>query len=205
MQFSGIVLCGGQSSRMGTSKALLPFGPELMLQRVVRILRQAVEPVVAVAAPGQELPPLPEDVEVVRDRRPGRGPLEGLLAGLSVVSNRADAAYVTGCDVPLLVPALVRRMLDLLGEFDAAVPRIDGFYHPLAAVYRPIVTPHVEALLAEDRLKIATLYDRVPTREVARSELLDVDPDLGSLLNLNRTEDYREALRRAALPVPAAD
>ena len=34
--YAAIVLCGGRSSRMGTPKALLPFGPELMLQRVVR-------------------------------------------------------------------------------------------------------------------------------------------------------------------------
>jgi CTP:molybdopterin cytidylyltransferase MocA len=51
---AGIVLCGGKSTRMGTSKALLPFGPETMLQRVVRLLSDIVSPIVAVAAAGQE-------------------------------------------------------------------------------------------------------------------------------------------------------
>ena len=56
---AGIVLCGGQSKRMGKPKAWLPFGGELMLPRVVRILRTVVAPVVVVAAPDQDLPPLP--------------------------------------------------------------------------------------------------------------------------------------------------
>ena len=67
----GIVLCGGKSTRMGTSKALLPFGPETMLQRVVRLLSGVVSPIVVVAAVDQELPPLPSDVIITRDERDG--------------------------------------------------------------------------------------------------------------------------------------
>src|SRR4051812_9886641 len=96
----GIVVCGGQSTRMGTSKALLPFGPETMLQRVVRILADVVSPIVVVAAIDQELPELPRDVLLTRDEQQGRGPLEGLRAGLKALPTHVDAAYVTSCDVP---------------------------------------------------------------------------------------------------------
>ncbi len=82
---AGIVLCGGKSSRMGTSKALLPFGPETMLQRVVRLLGEIVSPIVVVAALDQELPELPGSVIVTRDENEGRGPLEGLRAGLKAL------------------------------------------------------------------------------------------------------------------------
>ena len=82
MQTGGIILCGGHSSRMGLPKLTLPFGPELMLQRVVRILHEVVEPIVVVRAADQELPPLPSSVIVAEDRRVSRGPLEGLQAGL---------------------------------------------------------------------------------------------------------------------------
>src|SRR2546430_3416835 len=102
---AGIVLAGGQSTRMGRPKATLPFGPELMLQRVVRLLGSVVRPIVVVAAPGQALPPLADDVLIARDERESRGPLEGLLAGLSTIMGHAEAAYATSCDVPLLAPA----------------------------------------------------------------------------------------------------
>src|SRR5215472_11419665 len=104
MTAGGIVLCGGRSTRMGSSKALLPFGPETMLQRVVRMLSTVVSPIVVAAAAGQPLPDLPADVIVVRDECQGRGPLEGLRAGLTALPKTVESAYVTGCDVPLLVP-----------------------------------------------------------------------------------------------------
>src|SRR5881398_3639726 len=118
MTTGAIVLCGGRSTRMGTSKALLPFGPETMLQRVVRILQDVVSPIVAVAAVNQPLPTLPSDVIVTRDEEEGRGPLEGLRAGLKALPETVDSAYVTSCDVPLLVPDFVRLMIDLLGDHD---------------------------------------------------------------------------------------
>ncbi len=71
--------------RMGSSKALLPFGAETMLQRVVRLLGTVVSPIVVVAAPEQSLPELPASVIVTRDEREGRGPLEGLRAGLKAL------------------------------------------------------------------------------------------------------------------------
>src|SRR5438477_6955029 len=86
----GIVLCGGQSKRMGQPKAWLPFGPERMLPRVVRLLSEVVAPVVVVAAPDQEVPPLPPDVAVVRDAQPQRGPLQGLCAGLEALQGRCE-------------------------------------------------------------------------------------------------------------------
>ena len=202
MKTAGIVLCGGQSSRMGRPKAMLPFGPELMLQRVVRLVSQEVDRVVVVSAAGQELPELPPAVEIVQDRHPDRGPLEGLAAGLRTLGDRADMAYATACDVPLLVPAFVRRVIELCDGYQAAVPYIDGFAEPLAAAYSVDVLPHVEAFLAEDRLRPAGLFDVVATRRITAEELADVDPDLLSLANVNRPEDYQEALEKAGFTGP---
>src|SRR5262245_55786059 len=132
----GIVLCGGRSTRMGTPKATLPFGEETMLQRVLRLLGTVVSPFVVVGARAQWLRTLPDDVLVTRDEREARGPLEGLRAGLKALPDDVDVAYVTSCDVPLLVPEFVTRMLGLVEEHDIAVMEIDGFPHPLSAVYR---------------------------------------------------------------------
>lgn len=194
----GIVLCGGKSTRMGTSKAMLPFGPETMLQRVVRLLSSVVAPIVAVAAADQALPDLPADVIVTRDEREGRGPLEGLRAGLKALPEHLEAAYVTSCDVPLLVPAFVEQMLELAHGHDVAVMEIDGFAHPLSAVYRRATLPHVERLLAENRLRPAFLFEAVRTRRVSPAEITS-DPDLATLRNLNTREDYELALAAAGL------
>jgi len=198
----GIVLCGGKSERMGRSKAMLRFGPESMLQRVVRLLGEAVEPVVVVAAAGQELPQLAAAVRVVRDRFPDRGPLEGLRAGLEAIGGQAEAAFVTGCDVPLLKPGFVRRMIELAEGHDVAVPHIERRDQPLAAVYRTSVLLEVEALLAADRLRPAFLFEQVRTRRITAAQLTDVDPGLHSLANLNSPADYMAALTHAGFEPP---
>src|SRR5262245_57223059 len=159
MNVGGIILCGGQSSRMGRPKAWLPFAGEPMLARVVRLLGEAVHPLVVVAAPGQDVPPLPEDVVVVRDGIAGRGPLQGLKAGLEALHGRAEAAYLSSCDVPFLRPAFVRRLVELLGEHAICVPRVGDYHHPLAAVYRLDVVSTVERLLAENRLRPFFLFE----------------------------------------------
>ena len=199
MTAGGIVLCGGKSSRMGVPKATLPFGPETMLQRVVRLLGTVVSPVVVVAAREQALPELPHGITVTRDEREQKGPLEGLRAGLRALPSSVGIAYVTSCDVPLLVPAFVERMVGLLGDHDIAVMEIEGFPHPLSAVYRRDTLPQVEALLAEDRLRPVFLFDTVRTRRVRPEEMTVVDPQLRTLRNLNTRADYLEALSEAGL------
>jgi molybdopterin-guanine dinucleotide biosynthesis protein A len=196
IRVGGVVLCGGLSRRMGRAKAWLPFGPETMLQRVVRLLSEAVAPVVVVAAPDQKLPSLPAGTLVARDEEQGRGPLQGLAAGLAALQGRADAAYVSGCDVPFLKPAFVLRIIELLGEADICVPKVGEYYHPLAAVYRLSVADAARELLSGNRLRPVFLYEMVPTRLAAASELMDVDPEFATLRNVNDPRDYEAALAK---------
>ncbi|MES1213416.1 MAG: molybdenum cofactor guanylyltransferase [Singulisphaera sp.] len=194
MTVAGVILCGGLSTRMGLAKPTLPFGQETLLARVVRIVGSVARPVIVVAAAEQEIPPLSRDVKIVRDRQSGRGPLEGLCVGLSAVEDKQAAAYVSGCDTPLLAPAFIRRMAALLEDHQAAVPFIDGRWHPLAAVYRPSVVVEIESLLAEDRFRLSDLCERLKARRVTADELCDVDPELRSLRNLNSPDEYLAAL-----------
>lgn len=198
-RFGAIVVCGGKSTRMGSPKALLPFGDEVLLQRMVRIVREAIDgPIVVVAAAGQALPLLPVDVDVVVDENDGRGPMEGLRAGMKRLSERCDVAYVTSCDAPLLHSAVVRKICEATAGVDAAAPRAAGYLQPLAAAYRvDVVLPHIEDLLAADRRRPMLLFERVKTNILDEAALVDVDPKLDSLRNLNTPDDYRAALRDA--------
>jgi molybdopterin-guanine dinucleotide biosynthesis protein A len=199
MTLGAVVLCGGQSRRMGEPKAWLPFGPERLLQRVVRLVGEGIGggPIVVVAAPGQECPPLPSPpaVTIVRDEVSGRGPLQGLAAGLKALPESVDLAYASATDVPFLAPAWIGRLRDLIGGDDLAIPFVDGYHHPLAALYRrATVLPVITELLRADRLRPVFLMESARTRVVTADELRTVDPNLGTLRNLNMPEDYRRAL-----------
>jgi molybdopterin-guanine dinucleotide biosynthesis protein A len=203
---AGIVLAGGRSSRMGTPKAALEWHGSTLLRRVVGVVARAVDgPVIVVRAPGQVLPVLPEDVEVVEDAREGRGPLQGLAAGLAAVGDRAEVAYVSSTDVPLLHPRFVRRVLSALdAETDVVLPHVGGFPHPLSAGYRVALLGHVERLIAEDRMRPAFLFEACRVKRLDADALLEdpalaaLDPALDSVLNLNEPGDYAKARERVA-------
>ncbi len=203
MQFAGIILCGGRSTRLGQDKAGLTFGPTTMLEHAVERLRPTLIPLVVVAAESQTLPVLADDVIVVRDRRPDTGPLEGLAAGLAAlqrqgpVHRQVSAAYLTGCDFPLLLPEFVQAVCDRLGDHQAAVPLVAGIRQTLASAVRIDVLSVVEQMLHEDQRRTNALFDRLDTVWIDEPALRQVDPQLISLRNVNTPEEYRAALTEA--------
>ncbi len=195
MNCAGLVLCGGQSRRMGRPKEWLSIGNERMLQRVVRLVATAAEPVAVVAGPGQSLPELSPSVTICYDAAKGRGPLVGLATGLAALPVSVAFVFAIGADSPLLKPAWLTRLMELIGENDLAIPHVDGFHHPLAAVYRrATVLPAIERLKAKGRSALVDIVEAVRTRLVTEDELRDVDPELTTLRNLNTPEDYQAAL-----------
>ncbi|MFC4942374.1 molybdenum cofactor guanylyltransferase [Pseudonocardia sp. GCM10023141] len=203
---AGIVLVGGRSSRMGTSKAALEWHGSTLLWRAAALLQRSLDgPVVVVRAPGQELPDLPDGVEVVADPVEGRGPLQGIATGLAAVAGRAEAAFVCPTDMPLLHPAFVRRVLGALGsDVDVVLPVALGFAQPLAAAYRTALAPRVAALVAAGRMRPAMLFAEVAVLRLDEAALLAdpdlaaADPALDSLLNVNEPTEYRRARDRPA-------
>jgi molybdenum cofactor guanylyltransferase len=192
-----IVLCGGLSRRMGRSKAWLPFGPETMLQRIVRVMGEVVESIIVVAAPNQQLPKLSKSVIIAHDDRPNLGPLSGFAAGLAVLKGRATVAYLSSCDVPFLLPAFVRRVVQRLGSAQICLPEVGGHSHPLAAAYGIDVLPAARALLAEGQLRLLSLADRLPVTILTTDDFADVDPTCSSLRNVNSPDEYEAALFQA--------
>ncbi len=191
-----IVLCGGRSRRMGQPKAWLPFGPEVLLQRVVRILRDQVGPVVVVASADQNLPILPESVVVARDVIADQGPLHGLATGLRAIPPKTELVYLTATDAPFLQPGWIGRLVELIGPADLAIPANEVLCYPLAAVYRAGPT-RIEAdnLLAQGHRRLLDLTGRLRTIRVDPEDLRAIDPDLETLENLNTIEEYEQALR----------
>jgi molybdenum cofactor guanylyltransferase len=205
---AGVVLAGGQSSRMGRPKAALEWHGSTLLRRTAQIMARATSgPVVVVRAAGQGLPELPAGVLVADDPREGRGPLQGIAAGLAALTGRADLAFVSSTDLPFLHPAFIRRVLGVLADgedTDVALPLARGYKQPLAAGYRVSLAETAERLVKEDRLRPAFLFEQCRVRTLDDAELLRgpvlaaLDPDLDSVLNVNTPADYAAARARPA-------
>jgi molybdenum cofactor guanylyltransferase len=207
MQSAAIVLAGGRSSRMGSPKAALDWHGSTLLRRVTGIVARSVDgPVVVVSAPGQTLPALDPAVEVAADEREGRGPVQGIAAGLTAIGDRAEVAYVSSTDVPLLHPAFVRRVVGALDDqVDVVLPEVGGYRQPLSAAYRVELLSAINDLIEADRMRPAFLFERSRVLHLGEADLLRngalarLDPALASVSNLNERADYERA---RALPAP---
>jgi molybdenum cofactor guanylyltransferase len=205
---AGVVLAGGRSSRMGTPKAALEWHGSTLLRRTAGILARVTNgPVVIVRAPGQDLPELPEGTLITDDPREGKGPVQGIAAGLAALRGRADIAFISSTDLPFLHPAFARRVLRVLEgseTTDVALPFARGFRQPLAAAYRVSLAEAAERLVAEDRLRPAFLFDQCTVETLDDAALKQdpvlgaLDPDLDSVLNVNTLADYQAARARPA-------
>ena len=203
---AGIVLAGGRSTRMGTPKAALEWHGSTLLARITGLLGRTVAgPVVVARAPGQVLPALPGAVEVVDDPTPGQGPMHGIASGLDAVGERAPRAFVCSTDLPLLHPAYIRAVLARLGDgVDVVMPQVHGHPQPLAAGYRTAVAAHLHELIAAGRTRPARDLTQLRVVRPGEDELLTdpalatADPQLDSVRNVNRPEEYRELRDRPA-------
>ena len=113
--------------------------------------------------------------------------MQGLLAGLEAVDG--DVAFVASTDMPFLHPRFVAAVCAGIGDADAAVPYADGHRQPLAAAYRTALAPLLAQLVAEDRMRSASLFDRCDAR------WLEDLPHPESVRNVNEREDYEQASR----------
>ena len=195
LMLSGAVLSGGFSSRFGQDKGRVKLGPHPMVVHAVRALAEVVDEVVVAVASGKKsdyMRLVGEDVRVVEDRRPGRGPLQGLVTALE--ASKGDYVQVCPCDTPFIRPAVCKMMIERARGKDGAVPVIRGYLEPLHAAYRR--TSCVEAFsrtLDSGSRKVKDSYQSLDLVPVDEHLIRGVDRDLISFVNINSDEELRRA------------
>lgn len=181
---------------MGRPKAWLRCGREYLLQHVVRLVSEVVDPVVVASRPEQHLPPLPKGVHCVADAIQDAGPLAGIAAGCGALVERCEAAFVVACDQPLLRPQFIARLIELLEDDEAVVPMRGGRLHPLTALYR-LGTRHIVTDMLQTRtLRVTSFAERCSARIVCENDFADCDPRLESLCNFNDPPSFAALIEK---------
>lgn len=181
---AAIVLAGGQSRRMGQDKNFLPVRGRPMIEHIVGQLAPWFDEVLIGANDKEKFSFLQR--RVIPDREPGQGPLMGLLSCLR--ESRHELNFVTACDIPVLDPHFLMRMIQGAGGCDIVMPlSADGRPEPLLAVYRKSVCAAAEQVLQRGGRRLSDLFDRVNVKTVTM-------PDTGWYRNLNTPQDYRDVV-----------
>jgi molybdopterin-guanine dinucleotide biosynthesis protein A len=191
-----VIQAGGESRRMGTDKALLPFlGQPLILRPLNRLVGLAEEVLVTSNQPESYrflgLTPIP-------DRFPGCGALGGLFTALSAA--RYPYVAVVACDMPFASIEIFAFELVLLQETgaDAVIPRSEAGVEPFHALYRrETCLPFVRSTLEAGKRRVDAWFPEVQIRYLEAEEILPYDPDQLAFLNINTPEELQEAERIA--------
>ena len=191
---SGVALAGGRSKRLGRNKAVEKIGGQSLIERVVGKLSQVTSETVVVVAEESRAADLnlPPWVRTAADLYPGTGSLGGIFTGLSAV--KGNYGVVVACDMPFLNVDLIRFMLDIVSDYDAVVPRLQGRPEPLHAVYSKSCVGPIEHCLQADQLKIAIFFEQINVAYLEEDDIEAFDPSHLSFFNVNTQEDLDKAL-----------
>ncbi|MHB0969673.1 MAG: molybdenum cofactor guanylyltransferase [Thermoanaerobaculia bacterium] len=183
---------GGQSRRMGTSKAALRLGNETFLQRIARIASDVFAEVVAVQRPDGE--PASGVPTIFEHPHAGAGPVFGLARALEDSGGRPF--WVLGVDYPLVTVDLLEFLRNSFEESVAEVvlPIWEAKRQYLCAGYRATIAKRVEEVLRLSRPDLRSVVESVSLLAVPE-DLLRARFGNDVLTNVNDPVDY-ELLRK---------
>ncbi|HDJ33197.1 MAG TPA: molybdenum cofactor guanylyltransferase [Bacteroidetes bacterium] len=184
---TGMVLAGGKSSRMGTDKALLPWGKTSMLEHAANRLRSVCHEVVISSNDRKHRIP---GFALIPDIVPGIGPLGGIL---SVMKHRNDDYFlVLSVDLPLVTAAILEQILSFRKSYSLVIPvNSNGMPQPTCACYHRKLLPLMEQMMRQGVYSLRPLIGHPECFSLPVQDFPDTfTPD--TFININHPEIYEK-------------
>ena len=181
---------------MGTDKALLEFGDQLLIQHVLtRLDGMAQEIIITTNHPeGYHFLGLPLFADII----PERGALGGLYTALHAATYPLVA--VVACDMPFASPVILQRCRDQLvanADVDAVLPSTEYGLEPLHAVYRrETCLPAIKSAIDAGKWKAISWHGEVHLQVLPPEEVKRLDPDGTAFENVNTPEQLEAAIKQ---------
>ncbi len=190
----GLILAGGQSTRMGVEKAFVPLDGRPLIAHAVELLRPQVQ-ALAISANGDARRFAAFGLPVLPDAAPesGAGPLAGVAAGLAYAARQdCDFVATAPCDAPFAPRDFVSRLAEIVADplAAAAIAESPRGLEPLFAVWRADLLAPLRAYLAGGG---RSARDFLAAQGAARARFAAEGP----FANLNSPADLARARAKA--------
>jgi molybdopterin-guanine dinucleotide biosynthesis protein A len=191
-----VIQAGGESKRMGTPKALVPFCGLPLICRSLDRLQAIADELIITSNDPESLRSICADLQkenklkIYRDVYNVRGALNGLYTALYYATS--PFVGIVACDMifpsaPLL---LAERDALVAGAADAAVPHTSHGFEPFHAVYRrETCLPVIKAALDRGESRANSWYKAVKLIEFTSDMVLEADPRGGAFINVNTPDE----------------
>jgi molybdopterin-guanine dinucleotide biosynthesis protein A len=190
---SAAILAGGNSSRMGTDKALLKLGNETIIGRINETLKSIFADVIVVTNKVTDYQFL--GVPIYPDIYKKRGPLSGIHCAL--VRSKTEINFIISCDMPMISKEMINYIVEYSSDKPVKYCVIAGRHHYLAGIYNKSIIPKIEQLFLsnsksiaekEKKLALKNLMTTVAAEIILPKNLTFYKPEL--FFNINTPEDY---------------
>ena len=190
-----VIQAGGESRRMGQSKATVPFGGRPMICRLIERLSPAADELVITTNEAERLQFVHEmypdlNIRLVKDECDYRGALPGLYTAIK--SATSPYVAVVACDMVLASASLVRGEAIEMNEkgTDVVVPVNKHGFEPFHALYRKeTCLPAIKQRLGEGNKRAQSFFDLVNVEEFPQARVLETSPMGGCFVNANTPEE----------------
>lgn len=133
-QITGIILAGGESSRMGQDKALVSWKGKSLVDWVKSAISPVCKEIIISSNSNPELFP---NNKVVADRFNGIGPIAGIESGLFHANS--PFCIIVSCDTPLVSTAMFEYLIAHHRDFDISLLAHDEVNEPMLGMYKTSV------------------------------------------------------------------
>ncbi|TFJ93880.1 molybdenum cofactor guanylyltransferase [Lentibacillus salicampi] len=191
MRICGVILSGGQSSRMGATKSFLEIDGRPAIAHIADELKRLSDRVAVITNEPADYQFL--ELDLYPDRYRNKGPLAGIET--AIYHMDADVYAFAACDMPFIHYGIYEHLIQSLNHHDAVIPMYDERVHPLSGIYTKNVLPYIQMLLDSDQRKIRTLFDHITVNYVTSYNGISKHTLDKHFFNMNDPEQYEMAKR----------
>ena len=186
-QITGIILCGGKSSRMGENKALLKINGKCIISYVVDILQPFCKEII-ISTNTNELDFLP--YSKVNDIYNNIGPISGIFS--SLLKSTTNKNIVLSCDTPFINSIFLNKLLSYSHNYDIVLPKFNNHLQTMTGFFSKNIIPIVNEEIKKENY--------IPPKIFEKCKLKKLEIDKKSLyynknlfFNINSPNDYKKA------------
>ncbi len=182
---TGVILCGGKSTRMGENKAFIQIEGVPIINRIHDLFRECFQEVIIVTNQKDLFSNF--DSRIYSDLIPHKGALGGLYTGIFFSSF--DHSFCVACDMPFMKKSLLQYLIDKIDDEDVIVPRTKDGLQPLHAIYSRNCLNPIRKSIDEGKSKIIDIYSQVRVKIVDEKDFFSFDPGRESFINVNTPQE----------------
>lgn len=184
-KYTGVIMAGGKSNRMGSDKGLMLYNGKPMVQYSIDLLRPfCVEMLISTQNSEYRQFGLP----LIPDEIPNCGPMGGIYSALK--ASKTDFIIVLACDMPFMSKKTIQSLLKNVDKFECVIPLINGKLEPLCAVYSKTIIEKIEISIKSGNLAMNRLIME------SKNMLICLKNNINDFQNINTPNELNGLFRQ---------